>query len=521
MNYLKLEAKILDWYKKIPLGIKKSLVLSFLIINFAFLFHSINFMFGDHDWLYVRGGTFWKEGSFEGRPLHFVLQGIFFNGQILPILNNILSFFALSLSGVMLAKYWKIPVSTLNYTLFSVLIAVLPYTLVWLYYAKDALINLCLPLIAISALVISEKASTNKKIYLHILAQLLFVFAFSSYMAIISYIGICVIGKVVFTYIYEDKSFISVVKQNIYSVLDVFVAILIFVVILKIVPPTTGYNTNLISIDYVLPKLKDTLVAMFMQFVVTLPFMDIKFKILLLILSFIGFVIMLHKGGYNKFLPLICLGFVILFISKFTYFISEQRGQILMQMEDFAYVPRLDFYSLPYLYAFFIAPILFLPEQKSKKILVGILIIITFMSIVRVMYAQKVWKFGFDAEMKAHERIVSRLEQIPEFDSNRKYRLLQIGTLSLRKNYYTKSINEKVSLDLLETSFTPQYMSQIVYNFYYPKDIFYTSVGVKQLSSRGLEYIKYKAKPWPSQESIFIDDDIIIIVLDDSIYKYR
>ena len=192
-----------------------------------------------------------------------------------------------------------------------------------------------------------------------------------------------------------------------------------------------------------------------------------------------------------------------------------------MQMEDFAYGPRLDFSSLPYLYAFFITPILFLPKQKSKKILVSILIIITFMSIVRVMYAQKVWKFGFDAEMKAHERIVSRLEQMPEFDSNRKYRLLQIGTLSLRKNYYTKGVNEKVSLDLLETSFTPQYMSQIVYNFYYPKDIFYTSVGVKQLSPRGVEYVKYQAKPWPSQESIFIDGDIIIIVLDDSIYKYR
>ena len=162
-------------------------MLSFLIINFAFLFHSINFMFGDHDWLYVRGATFWKEGSFEGRPLHFALQGVFFNGQILPILNNILSFFALSLSGVMLARYWKIPASTLGYTLFSVFIAVLPYTLVWLYYAKDALINLCLPLIAINALVVSELATTKKKIYLHLLSQFLFVFAFSSYMAIISY----------------------------------------------------------------------------------------------------------------------------------------------------------------------------------------------------------------------------------------------------------------------------------------------------------------------------------------------
>ena len=39
------------------------------------------------------------------------------------------------------------------------------------------------------------------------------------------------------------------------------------------------------------------------------------------------------------------------------------------------------------------------------------------------------------------------------FYPNRQYRLLQIGSLSLRENYYKKDIREIVSLDLLETSF--------------------------------------------------------------------
>ena len=85
MTYLEQEAKFLSWYKKIPQEIKKYVLISFLIINFAFLFHSINFMFGDHDWLFVRGSTEWKEGTFEGRPFHFVLQSILFNGQFLPL----------------------------------------------------------------------------------------------------------------------------------------------------------------------------------------------------------------------------------------------------------------------------------------------------------------------------------------------------------------------------------------------------------------------------------------------------
>ena len=81
MNYLEIEKKLVNWYKNIPLYMKKSFLISFILINVAFLFHTTNFMFGDHDWLYVRGKTFWKEGAFEGRPLHFVLQSILFSGK--------------------------------------------------------------------------------------------------------------------------------------------------------------------------------------------------------------------------------------------------------------------------------------------------------------------------------------------------------------------------------------------------------------------------------------------------------
>ena len=387
MNYLKLENKILDWYKKIPSEIKKSVVYSFIIINFAFLFHSVNFMFGDHDWLYVRGASKWNEGAFEGRPFHFILQNLLFNGQVLPILNNFISFLALSLSGVILAKYWKIPVSTLNYTLFSSFVAVLPYTLVWLYYAKDTLINLSLPFIAILALYISDIAQTIKKKYLRIISIALLVFAFSSYIAIINYIGICFLGSIMLSYAFENKGMYSIIKQKIYTALDVVVSLVIFVLLLKIFPPASGYNTNLISLDFIFTKLKDTLVVMISQFVVTLPFMEYKYKWMLLISSVIGFVILLKKGGFSKVSPQILLFLLVLFVSKFTYFISDQRGELLTQMEDFAFVPRLDFYSLPYVYALCLSPIFFLKKSTLKKSLIVLLVLIIFMSIVRVMNA--------------------------------------------------------------------------------------------------------------------------------------
>ncbi len=513
MNYLEIEKKLINWYKNIPQYMKKSFIISFILINVAFLFHTTNFMFGDHDWLYVRGQTYWKEGTFEGRPLHFVLQSILFSGQILPLLNNLFSFAFLAISSIMLAKYWKVKASTFNYTLFATFIAVIPYTLVWLYYAKDALINLSLPFIVMSALWLSKKANNQNKFIYNALSIVLLVFSFSSYVAIINMIGICVLGAMIIDYIYTKESFISIIKKNIPIAIDVIISLVIFKIIISFSSLTSSYNTKIIPLDFVATKLVETFIVMFTQFTAILPFMEYKYKMLLLVMSIIGFVTALYKAGTKKLFLTIVLFILLLFISKFAYFIADERGEILAEMENFAFVPRLDFYGLVYVYGLFLSFILTIDNVKLKKVCTAIVIIITFMSIVRDSYALKTWKLGFDAEMKAHERIVSRLEQHKDFNINRKYKLFQVGSLSLRKNYYIKGANEQTGLDLLETSFTPQYMSRIVYNFYYPEDIFYNNAVYGELSPSSVDYLKNKAKPWPSEDSIYIDNDTVIIVL--------
>ncbi len=513
MNYLEIEKKLVNWYKNIPLYMKKSFLISFILINIAFLFHTTNFMFGDHDWLYVRGQTFWKEGTFEGRPLHFALQSILFSGQILPLLNNLFSFAFLSISSIMLAKYWKIKGSTLNYTLFATFISVMPYTLVWLYYAKDALINLSLPFIVMSALWLSKIATKKNKLINNVLSIVLLVFAFSSYVAVINMIGICVLGAIIVDYLSNKESFLSIIKKNIPIAIDVIVALIIFKIIISLSTLTSSYNTKIIPLDFMPQKLAETFKVMFTQFTAILPFMEYKYKVLLLIMSVFGGGIALYKAGIKKLIPTTGLLVLVLFVSKFAYFIADERGEVLAEMENFAFVPRLDFYGLVYVYGLFLSFILSIENAKLKKASIALVIIITFMSIVRDSYALKTWKLGFDAEMKAHERIVSRLESYKGFSAKRKYKLYQVGSLSLRKNYYKKQINEEIGLDLLETSFTPQYMSRIVYNFYYPEDIFYNNASFEDLSRNGVDYIKNRAKAWPSDDAIYIDGDIIILIL--------
>lgn len=507
------EQGLLQKIKAIPQAYIQAFTIAFALINLAFLFHTVNFMFGDHDWNYVRTANYWSEGTFEGRPLHFVLQSLFFGGEVLPILNNLFSFAALALSGILLAKYWKIPFSKLNYILFAVFTAVLPYTMVWLFYAKDTLINLSLPLICVCGLLAADYAVKAKKPLYHLLALALFYFAVASYAAVINLLGVCFLGGIMLAYSNREAKIIPLMKAKIMPALDMLAALVLFKLTLVILPVDTGYNTQTVALDYLPQKLAETVSAMFAQFTAPLPFMEYKFKLLLLLLSLFGFTLLLVRGGKGRVLPQTVLVLGVLFASKLAFFMADERGQILAEMENFAFVPRLDFYGLVYIYALALACVLCTSLAKLRKAGVVLAVIIAFMSGVRDMYAQKVWKLGFDAEMKAHERIVSRLETMPNFYPERRYRLLQVGSLSLRKNFYLKQDAEETSLDLLTTSFTPQFMSRIVYNFYYPEDVFYNNAVKEELSPKGREWLLFKAKPFPNKESIYIDGDIVIIVL--------
>jgi hypothetical protein len=104
---------------------------------------------------------------------------------------------------------------------------------------------------------------------------------------------------------------------------------------------------------------------------------------------------------------------------------------------------------LVYVYAFALACILQYSKKTIYKAGIALVCVITFMSFVRDMYAQKVWKLGFDAEMKAHERIVSRIEDHPYFYLLHLDSYLQIlcGKLAMPCNagliyYYKRSFFE-------------------------------------------------------------------------------
>ena len=122
----------------------------------------------------------------------------------------------------------------------------------------------------------------------------------------------------------------------------------------------------------------------------------------------------------------------ILLASKLAFFLSVPSA------ENPAHLARIDFFGLPLIYALALTTVLKLGGAYLKRLGYALAIVVIFAGFVRVAYALKVWKFGWEAETKLAERIITRLEKLPEFNVNGHYKLLQIGEQSLRGKYYIR-----------------------------------------------------------------------------------
>lgn len=516
----------LDWadecvkgYNAIPKLYRKSFWQLFGFINLAFLFHTINFMWGNRDWSAIRFAVDTEQALSEGRFSAFWLQELLFDGKILPVINNLWSFAGLSLAGVLLGIYWKLPQRTAAYVITGLFFLITPYTMSWLYFAQNTLGNLWLPAMVLSALLLSENRSKslNTTYLCNICSVLLFVIALGTYLPVLNFILVAILGKVFLQTVFSDIELKYAFKRSLQSFVNLTSGLMIYAFIIIILKDTDvikpAYNTILAPIWSYPSKIPTLLMIMFTQFGTTMPFMDIAYKGGYLLMSLIGLfsLIILSPNAKASTRGLILIPLILL-ASKLTFLLSVPSA------ENPAHLARIDFYGLPLIYALSLAIILKLGGNYLKRIGYGLAILIIFMGFVRLSYAQKVWKFGWDAETKLAERIITRLEKLDGFNVNGHYKLLQIGNQSLRGKYYLHKAGEAESGELLGWSYYDAGRSKDAYNFYYQADFLEADSDLATAIKENptiKEYLLNKARAWPAKESIYLSGEYIVLVMDE------
>ena len=510
----------LDWadesvrlYHAVPVKYRQSFWILFAFINVAFLFNTINFMWGNEDWGAVRFAVDHNESLSAGSFSAYWLQELLFDGKILPVINNLWCFAGLSLAGVLLAVYWNLPQRATPIVFTGLLFAVTPFTLAVLYFAKTSLGVLFAPALVLIALLIADKKQNSEiSSYLaNLCSVLLFLIALGTYMPVINFAAVAILGQIFLKTVYADIKFRDAANRTVQGVVNLAAALMIYVLILYLLKETNRLDDlHATALNVALPMERLPLVLKYavLQFALPLPFMDWTYKAVYGILLALALFTLIFKAPSVKasVRGLILVPFLVIASVLALAFVAEPA----------VHFTRMSFFGLTFIYALMFVLVIRLDGKYLSRFAYTLAAILIFMNFVRIAYAEKVWKFGWEAETKLAERIITRMEKMPEFNIDRRYKLLQIGEKSLRAKYYVKTPFEVPVGELLAKAYYPEGNGKEAYNFFYQTDFLEGDAEAEAVHDAVIrDYLLTKARAWPAKESLFIYGNYIVLILDD------
>ena len=483
-----------------------------IICYLPFIF---SFIWGNHDWGWIKNYTPLFSGVFEGRFSQFIIPTILFNGNILPVLTILLSLAFYCFAAIIFIHLFNHKVSNKIALLTGLLLTTAPYTISWLYF--NFIILSCLFwtfFIVLSFYLYNNGTTTFSKI---ILPTIFFTLSLGGYPPVINMIGVVFFTLIINDLCFNNYNLKTLTKKYLPSIISIISAVILVLAIQYILKKYNlqhnTYNTAQISLQTLLSKTLICLKSGFTQFIEKTSFINTSYKYLNLTLFIIATYLLQKqtKRPYVLLPLLICM----LCASNISLLVAENSIYILNE-------PRIEFYGILYIYIFSFVIIQKSSSQISKNISYLIAIFTILYNITTLSYANKVWLNGFNAENKLMERIISRIESNPSFNSSNKYTFIQGGNLDYRSRYYSSKTEEKEDSYTLTAPYIPWHLPSKAYSFYQPInffkngfDTYWSFVNRYEVNTSPelLNYLANSSEVWPNDNAIYIDDKTIILTL--------
>lgn len=510
---------------------RQSFWILFIITNIVFGFHTINFLWGNHDWDSLIAGKTYASSFWEGRYGAWIVSEILTYNQYLPIISALWAFAALSLSAVLLAIYWRVPQKISYFVIFGLILNITPYTLPWLWYAHWTVNIFFGRLFIVAGFILSDKYSKGtlkQKVWGNLLSILLLNFSLGIYPSFIGTLPIVFIGRVLVDMLDWNtirQGIREHVKSYTFIIFNILMASVIYKVALEWMKYKGAiregfYNMQTTPIAEIPLKILTCIKAAWTQFTdFSIPFYpDILTKLfLILAIIFVLQITVFSKKSFIMKVSILVMFAASLFLTKVV--------AILSSVDSVIFLTRVDFCGYVLFNALIIALCLNIGGiLQNIKILIGCLIIYLFT--VNDLHQLRTWKMGFESEKMMWNRVVERINKHQLFNYNSKYTYIQIGDWKPERVQFVNK-NEKMmrtnDADLLNYSFTPRwapFTTIAFYSHYNIKKYFrvsdftnpeYMSV-LKHLNNAGL---LENAKAWPAENSIIVYEDIILVVTDE------
>ena len=513
---------IAETYRNIDVVYRRAFWIIFGVLCLAFGFHTIEFMWGNHDWRFLRSSLNWIEFQPIGRYALAFFRKLFLGGIYLPLISDIISFLFLALNAVLLCTYWKLSKRVIYLVLCGLILTVQPFTLSMMYYVHmlpEVFIGVTfIPMaLMISEKIAFEKSSPMRKGTFSVLSIVLINLSLATYPVLINTIAVAFVGRLLIKSFDWDgswKQFKSYFFPFSVSVLNIVLGILSYKIMLSCVfsPQKNGYNVQELPLDDLPERLLILLKQSFHQLnEYNLPF--ISQAVLWVFLCFtilVALYICLTGNFKQKIVRLILLGGALY---------ATQTA--MMVANEHIIDERIELFGLVVFEAL-VTAIVFTELRKLHNWSVLATVGIIWVSVINDLDCLRVWKLGFDAEKMKWNRILARLEIQKDFDVTKKYKVVQIGPEISMRPRYIKAKPGKPTANMLQYSWNLRSFDAVDFycqqgfrkealSSYRSGDKLKVKVELKRLWEAG---VLDKAQAWPHENGLIVWKDIILFVTD-------
>lgn len=529
----------------VPRPVVLAFSLAFAINVVCFFYHMAQFPMGDHDALYPGAIPLLSE-LYNGRwfvPFLNLLRG----HAMVPVWPHLLTFCAMIAAGMGAVLLWRPGTGFLPLLAGGVLVSCMPnMTEAYYFFAmadKLAVAQLFMVLALHAAYRVPNKDGLSIVSWPRLIASvILIVCGVATYQPSITTWAVLFCGLCIMEALRPGAGEADTLLTRLLALavpLGTFlVAGILYNISLKLYPlmgysPDAIYQVQTIGLRGLLSRILEVIEAAYIHLWRIEPFMNVGLKALLLLVCLGGAAVLLHQAEPRPLKMLLALALILLMpvAAKAQFFISSSTDY---------YAFRFAIFGLNYMYLFFLLSLLCSGLVLARN--AGFILCLALLPTMLIgsLTAQANLVRSNQHDIATLNRVVARLEALPDFDPDKRYNLVQFGSIKpyvpefhrdiydeswIRlskgryarerlKAYYSANSGSHIFHGAIN-SWSPGNALKLV-NSYLKLDTHLSSSFVAhhpELVRKALYFVEGK-EPFPAPGSVGIVDDTIVLFFD-------
>lgn len=497
-----------------------------LLVNFLVFFYELaQFPIGDHDVGYM-SGVATLSGGRAGRwfiPFLHILSGYV---QI-PVYTQLIAFSTLISSGIGAVLLWRPQATFLPLLAGGLVVSCMPVVTEFYYYHWMAPAFTCSQLFMVLALHCTFSHCAEQKsqgilglpLWRWAMAVVLATCALATYQSAIitwatCFCGLCAIR--LWQWDGQKNSLWSTIRKLLPPAVAIVIACLLYALSLRLYPlvglTLELYQFDTIPVAGIFPRLIDVVRQAYVHLWTAQPFMPPYLKALLLVITIAGFCLCLWemcKVQKATILKIFLVGLLLALLPV------AAKVQFLVSANDSWYSARFAGMGLSYVHLFFLVALLGASPVLVRNAGLALFALLMPAMAINCLNEQVQLVRSNTHDLSVLNRVIDRLEQLPNYNPEKTYNLVQLGRTQVyepRGNVPAKwgQLNATIS-----QAWNPGFELWLISSYLKLGDRLNEDAFVRpDLLAKAVTYAQDK-KPFPHADSVGIVDDTIILYFDE------